>query len=220
MSFIEPTLLYILFFVEIIVYELLNHGMFSNYTPNTYQIQLSYFDEIIPFLPWTTWIYISHFVFILCFILAFIESQPQYSISISPNRLTYRFVSSSWNQYLQCMVILLFIHLCFYFFIPTEFPRYLYDIPSNTDAITSSLLSMVRYVDTPKNCYPSLHASTVIASLHFFSKYILPWKPRWILYFWGGCIIVSTLTTKQHFFLDIVSGIFLGWFVSYEVTLF
>ncbi|MBI4042683.1 MAG: phosphatase PAP2 family protein, partial [Deltaproteobacteria bacterium] len=57
----------------------------------------------------------------------------------------------------------------------------------------------------PTNCCPSLHVATVyICCL----PYLYEQKGKFIcLFLWASAIAISTLTTKQHYFIDIVAGL-------------
>ena len=60
----------------------------------------------------------------------------------------------------------------------------------------------------PYNAFPSLHVaiSTICAISYFQIKSVL----KWLMLVWVILIIASTVLTKQHYFLDVVSGLVLG----------
>ncbi|HYF61770.1 MAG TPA: phosphatase PAP2 family protein [Herpetosiphonaceae bacterium] len=78
------------------------------------------------------------------------------------------------------------------------------DRPPLPDGAGAGLLGLVWSADPPFNALPSLHTaySLLIASAH------LRWRSRvrWPITAWAAVIIATTLTTKQHVFLDVVAG--------------
>lgn len=76
------------------------------------------------------------------------------------------------------------------------------------------LLGLIWSADPPFNALPSLHTaySILIAVAH------LRWRSRgrWVIAVWAAMIIVTTMTTKQHHFLDVAAGaIFAGLIVRW-----
>jgi membrane-associated phospholipid phosphatase len=63
-------------------------------------------------------------------------------------------------------------------------------------------------VDLPRNCLPSGHVTA--AFLTAFS--VRQCRPRLgaALVFWAAVISISTLTTKQHYFWDVITGVLLS----------
>lgn len=65
----------------------------------------------------------------------------------------------------------------------------------------------------PYNAFPSLHvAITTVWVIGFWKIRSELFKPVLV---WGILIIISTVLTKQHYFLDVLSGLVLG-FVSFR----
>ena len=59
-------------------------------------------------------------------------------------------------------------------------------------------------VDKPANCFPSLHVSMAI-----FTAFVLQRESRvrgLLFFLWALIIAVTTLTTKQHYLLDVLGG--------------
>lgn len=74
--------------------------------------------------------------------------------------------------------------------------------------VFSNLVRYIYSIDQPVNCFPSIHVLTtfVIMLAAYKRREQHRWE-YWILTFFGSLIILSTLLTKQHAFLDAVSGI-------------
>jgi membrane-associated phospholipid phosphatase len=69
-------------------------------------------------------------------------------------------------------------------------------------SVFGTILSWVYFFDAPHNLFPSTHVSFT-----FFTSLIL--HKNWI-YVWFALICFSTLLTKQHYFLDVISGLVAG----------
>lgn len=112
---------------------------------------------------------------------------------------------------LSYIAILTLSYLIF-FLIPVSFPRP--DI--NTSTFSGWTLSLVYISDPVWNCFPSTHcAVSFLASL--FILEVRPNFGRWVL---GSslALCISTLLTKQHYFVDAVAGIVLS-IVVYKIFL-
>ena len=158
-------------------------------------LPMTWLDHQIPFLPNTVWIYFSEWFF---FITVYIASRDLVNLS----KYFFSYVA------LQCVSVLIF------WFWPTAYPRNLYPLPADLNAVTAWFFNSLRTVDTPANCAPSLHVSSVYLSSFIFlddQKKKFP-----LFFFWGTAIAVSTLTTKQHYIVDVVSG-FMMAAVTYYV---
>ncbi|MFI8708792.1 phosphatase PAP2 family protein [Bacillus sp. NPDC077411] len=77
--------------------------------------------------------------------------------------------------------------------------------------------NLVRYIysiDQPVNCFPSIHVLTTFVIM--ITAYKRKEQNKWVyvlLTFVGVLIILSTLFTKQHAFVDAVAGVVLGSFL-------
>jgi membrane-associated phospholipid phosphatase len=73
-------------------------------------------------------------------------------------------------------------------------------------------------VDRPYNSFPSLHAACAVYAV-LYATYASrdssrPELRKFLLslaWLWAGLILYSTIATRQHFAIDLVPGIFLGW---------
>jgi membrane-associated phospholipid phosphatase len=76
-------------------------------------------------------------------------------------------------------------------------------------------------MDAPANCLPSLHVSSCfISSLCFWSE---SRKKAIALSLWSVVVSISTMTTKQHYFIDVWTAALLTaaayWFFFFRVEL-
>lgn len=174
---------------------------FSNYlttSMNPHVLPLSFLDNLVPFVPQTVWIYLSE---VLICIAAFYASRDQANLA----------------RYLGSLIVASITAVTFFIIFPTIFPRIDYPIPSNMDQMTLGLFNWVRKVDYPTNCLPSLHVCySFLASFVFLQEQ----KTKFLFFFfWAVLISLSTMTTKQHYFLDVITGFFIA-FLSYRLFLY
>lgn len=149
-------------------------------------LPMSWFDQHIPFLPITVWIYISEYLLIG---LAFIMCEDMVNT----------------NKYLYSVLTLQVVSVFIFFVWPTTYPRDLYPLnQETTDFFTYHVFSHLRTTDAPSNCAPSLHVSTVYLSSFLFldeKSNRFPW-----FFAWATCVALSTLSTKQHYVIDVFTG--------------
>lgn len=145
-------------------------------------------EQSIPFLPWTFIIYISAFI------------QAMLVIRYIPAPLLRKIASV-----LSCALIL---GMLLFILIPIRYPRELY--------ISNSVLIETFYkLDSSGNCFPSLH---VVATTVFAFCYSLVSKSsirRSLMWLWTVLIIISVLTTKQHYLIDVFGGLALAMAVIF-----
>lgn len=140
-------------------------------------------ENRIPFLPWTFLIYISVFV--------------QDAVIIR------RIPAAQLRKTILLAAGMILIGLAFFVAFPIEYPRWLYQN-------NNGLVILFRNADGPGNCFPSLHVavSMLLASYYsFIEKSLLKKVLMWL---WALAIILSVLTTKQHYVIDIIGGIILS----------
>lgn len=174
-----------MFGVAYLLYFVTNHHPY--FTPK--ELPMSWIDEAVPFVPWTVLIYVSEyfyftFVYMLC--------------------RNHRVL----NQYLYAFFCTQLFSCAIFFFFPTTYPRDLFPIPEGTNGFIESVWIWLRNQDAATNCFPSLHVSTVYLSAFIFWK--VDTKLFRFFLIWGTLIALSTLPTKQHYFVDILAGVSLG----------
>ncbi|MEM9182113.1 MAG: phosphatase PAP2 family protein [Pseudomonadota bacterium] len=77
-------------------------------------------------------------------------------------------------------------------------------------------LEFLYQADPPHNCFPSLHVAHSFVSALAVSR--VRQDLGWIAVICAALVAVSTLFTKQHFFVDLVAGVLLALF-AYAVFL-
>jgi membrane-associated phospholipid phosphatase len=93
---------------------------------------------------------------------------------------------------------------------PTRYPRELYALPADAGVVGGALVSFCHTHDAALNCLPSLHVSTVVLCVCALRTHRM-FAPALL----GGTLLIgSTLTFKQHYFLDVVAGLVLGLFAA------
>lgn len=153
-------------------------------TDRVYDVALS-IDRLIPLIPEWAWIYEMIFIFpiFLIILLDSLEDVKRVGFSI-----------------IMCDLVAYPIFLLF----PVMSVRPV--VPMNTPS--EILLNFIYYVDLPTNCFPSLHvAVSMVSALAIYHKKGL--SGIWAILL-GILISLSTLFTKQHYFVDVISGLLLA----------
>lgn len=124
----------------------------------------------------------------------------------------YSFIKNkSFRPLAISLIVVNLIASLVYIFFQTYVPREVI----NSNDIFSDILKFIYSNDQAYNGFPSLHSalSTVIAVYFVMTKN----KYAWAAILIAILIVASTLFTKQHFVLDVVSGVGLGWVVTWVV---
>lgn len=151
-------------------------------------------DQAIPFIPETVWIYNSD-LFLFLFAYGFCKDM------------------ASASRYLYSFLAVLIVSVVVFFFWPTVYPRDLFPLPQVLDPYTAKVFNHLRSVDAPSNCLPSLHVS-----VSYLSAFIYLDKQREKFPFflgWATLVSLSTLTTKQHYIADVLTGLALAILVHF-----
>jgi membrane-associated phospholipid phosphatase len=163
---------------------LLEHPMF----PVTV-VPITILDGLISFRPWSIVPYSSLWLY----------------ISLVPLLL------SSWRElapYLSAVTVLSVIGFSIFLFWPTAIPKF------DIDWAQYPAVAFLKSVDASGNACPSLHVAFAVLTgiwLHRLLKQMrTPTSLRVINICWCLLIAYSTLATKQHLALDLVSGAALG----------
>lgn len=140
-------------------------------------------DRAVPFLGWTVWVYFSQFVLL--------------PLSIARAR-----DDADRTQAFYSMVAATVIAAAIFAVWPTHIQRQV-ELPGGWTGLAWSALYLT---DTPRNCFPSLHVA--LASLSGAAL----WRrgSRFAAVSWPALIAASTLTTRQHVFVDIAGGVVLA----------
>lgn len=181
----------LLFAVAAIWYLMVNH--YQLFAPQL--LPMLWIDKAVPFLPNTVWIYTSEY---LLFPIIYLICKDLLNI----NKYVYSFLAL---QLVSCIIFWLY---------PTTYPRDQFPLPETLNVFTFQFFTYLRQTDSPACCFPSLHVSSVyLSSFMLLEERVTEHQQqsarmkKFIFFFlWSTAISFSTLTTKQHYFADIVSG--------------
>ena len=112
-----------------------------------------------------------------------------------------------WRFFLR-MLFILIISYGFFLFMPLEYTLPRPDIQGNW--FIHWLFIMIDKNDLPYNQLPSLHVSSAVVYWYSLRSYLQNRYLKNMLFIWFVLIVLSTLFTYQHHFLDVVAGLFLG----------
>jgi membrane-associated phospholipid phosphatase len=180
-----------------VLYLLSNHCHFI--APQ--ELPRSWIDFAVPFLPNSLWIYLSEYFFFIAIYLAADDM-------------------INFNKYLYSFFVLQVVSCLIFAIWPTTYPRDLFPLPDNLNAVTHYAFSSLRKADSPANCCPSLHVSSVYLSAFIYldeKRHLFP-----LFFIWASAIAASTLTTKQHYLVDVIAGLLMAaahyWFFHRYMT--
>lgn len=147
-------------------------------------------ETLIPFLPWTFGIYLSAFFQAILII--------------------YLVPKHSLRRALVLTFLMLLVGLTCFVLFPIEFPRALYPT-------TNDFINYFRTLDSAGNCLPSFHVAMSFFLTSYYCLFEKSKTRKILMWIWTTLIILSVLTTKQHYITDIVGGIILALpFVYFE----
>lgn len=147
----------------------------------TRELPLTALDHAIPLLPWSAWVYASGLLFM----------PAAYALN--------RCVASLGRHLWSFAALNLVTAACFLAW-PVTYPRADFPLPPGQGA----LLALIRAVDSPACCVPSLHASVpALVALGFLDDR-REWFP--VMALWALALAGSALTTKQHYIWDVAAG--------------
>lgn len=145
-------------------------------------------DVSLPFLAWTIWPYIILLFTDYFFPLMIVDSQ-------------------HFRVTMRAYAITAAISFCFWALLPTTLPRFGF-IPMG-DSLSEQAYRLLIAMDPPNNCFPSGHISIPTVLFWALAK---QWS-RWRVLIWTlfAFLSLSILTTKQHYLLDLIGGLFAGY---------
>ena len=151
------------------------------------------FEKSIPFLGWTVLVYFSAFV-----------------QGVSVAWMLDRETLARGTAAASGVVI---VHAAIFAAFPTTYPRPI--APPFDSPLTRGLYHSLCFADSPGNCFPSLHVSMAV----LLSLALCRCRPRLGRMFlgWSFFIILSTLTTKQHYAIDALGGLAIAFAAYYLV---
>ena len=170
------------------IYLFTNHFHFSA----PVLLPFTWVDSTIPFIPDSLWMYLSLYPMI----------GAAYFLARDLENL---------NKFLYSSFFVIILSVSFFLIWPTIYPRNLFQIPSGINEWTKFTFFYLRQIDTPASCCPSLHVSCSFLSSFIFLE---EQKEKFPFFFlWSILISLSTLTTKQHYFIDVLTGFMISIFV-------
>jgi membrane-associated phospholipid phosphatase len=137
-------------------------------------------DLAVPFVDWSVWVYLSQFLLLPVALVAARDDADR-------SRAYYAMLLAT------AMAALVFV----------LWPTALVRQTTTPGGFTSLAWNMLYLVDTPSNCFPSLHvALAALAGCALWRR-----GARVTAIVWPLSIMISTLTTRQHVVLDIAGGL-------------
>jgi protein-tyrosine phosphatase len=159
------------------------------------QVEAIAFDweRSIPFVPWT--------------IVPYWSIDLLYALSI--------FVCTTrreLDRHAQRLLAVQLISIAFFVAIPLRFS---FDRPA-ADGVFGALFTALGSFDKPFNQAPSLHIGLLIVIWVTLARHCAP-RWRWALHVWMTLIGLSILTTYQHHFIDLPTGLAVGFAVLWAL---
>jgi membrane-associated phospholipid phosphatase len=147
-------------------------------------------DDAIPFWPWTAWCYLPFYAGVFIIAVAGIKRRVLF------------------NRAVLAVLTVMSLGALGHIFIGAEYPRPVIHPPYPD--VSAAFLAAVQRIDPPGNVFPSLH----VAHTTMLALILLKDRPRVgrAALAMATALALSTLTTKQHFIADVVSGYGLAFF--------
>ncbi|HEX4510784.1 MAG TPA: phosphatase PAP2 family protein [Burkholderiaceae bacterium] len=166
------------------VYFAVGHAQFARST----ELLRTHLDDVIPFLPATAWLYLPFYGAIFAIAIAGFQTRAYF------------------NRALVSVGFILAVGLVCHRFIPAVYPRPVLHPPYPD--ISYAFMAWVQRIDPPGNVFPSLHVA------HTWALALIVHRENRrlgrVLIVMSALLALSTLTTKQHFVADVVSGLLLA----------
>ena len=158
-----------------------------------HMLPLSWVDRVIGFHP-QQWVWIYQSNYLLFNVVPWLTEQREHL-----------------RRYVIGFATLSLISFTIYIVYPIQAPKP--QVPNPT-----GMYWLLLQYDAPLNSLPSLHAGFLIYTLAYGRRILadrIPAGLRSLCVLWGGLILYGTLATKEHYFVDIVSGAALALFVHW-----
>jgi membrane-associated phospholipid phosphatase len=146
-------------------------------------------DDAIPFWAWTSWCYLPFYAAIFIMAIAGFRRKQLF------------------NRTARAVVGVMLIGAMCHLLIGAEYPRPVLSEPYPD--ISTAFLAAVHRIDPPGNVFPSLH----VAHTSMLSLILIKDRPRLglVALVMATLLAASTLTTKQHFVVDVAAGYVLAF---------
>lgn len=158
---------------------------------------LTDFDKFIPFNSHFIWIYHTFLPVILVTLIFMLKKKEL-------------FFSAIFSLLIATIILSIF-----YIFFPSFYPR---DNFVDNSTFSGFLVEITRKIDGAQNTFPSSHVTFSWLMVFFIGLSACAKKNKWIYigyFIWALLISISTLTIKQHYIIDVFSGIGLALLCYY-----
>jgi membrane-associated phospholipid phosphatase len=146
-------------------------------------------DDAIPFWPWTAWCYLPFYVGVFLLAIGGLRRR------------------ALFDRTARSVVLVMIVGAICHLTIGAEYPRPVLRPPYS--GLSATFMAWVQSVDAPGNVFPSLHvAHTTMLSILLIRDRPVLGRVALLL---ATLLALSTLTTKQHFLADVVSGYVLAF---------
>lgn len=156
-------------------------------------------DELIPFVPWTVWIYFGCYLFwVVNYVICVKQKETERD----------RFFCADFLAKGMCLLLFLLV--------PTTNVRPVVQ----GETIWDMLMRLLYQVDSADNLFPSIHC--IVSWLCWIGvrkRKDIPIVYRVFSFVVAAAVCVSTLTTKQHVIMDVFVGIMLAEVCYYAAGL-
>lgn len=150
-------------------------------------------ERAIPFLAWTI---IPYWTTNLFYAASLFLCRSRHELALQGKRL----------MFVQLVAVACFIAVPLRFSWPKP----------QTSGLSGQLFDQLASFDMPFNQAPSLHvALTVVLASFYLPRLPSPLKPVFVA--WSALVVISTLTTYQHHFVDLPTGALLGCLVVWAL---
>ena len=181
-----------------IAYRLIAIGTFARSLNNSLALPL---DSWIPFIPATIFFYVTIYFFWLPPIISKNVNTREYARIIAAVALAF--------------IVTFALHII----IPSAYPRPVLSAEAVETSWTRYLVQKIYNVDLPNNTFPSSHVVAAVTLMIMVYPYLK--RKAYAAYAsWGALISISTLTVKQHYFIDVVVGVLVSIACAYAVKKF
>ena len=141
-------------------------------------------DDRVPFRPGLSPVYFSAYGLGVAGYLAVVE-----------NPILPRIVIGYFAIFMVCALV--------YWFLPSRIER---ANPAAVPLLRARWLVAYQRTADPYNNFPSMHTAFCTYSALVVFLFFRPTWLGWLMFFWLGLVMISTLLTKQHYLLDLVAG--------------
>ncbi len=145
-------------------------------------------ENTIPFIAWTVPIYLTSYI-------------------VSPFGILIARQADVIGG-IRATLFIFVVHSIIFFLLPTTLPRVA--VPVDAGWLYNYGIAAV---DRAQNCFPSQHVAFAVLTVYIF------WRRSRrlgvVAALWALALCISTLTTKQHYILDVLGGIITGSIACY-----